>query len=74
MATAVYKSYRKRKRKGKANGKPVFKKEVVMLDDHLFKLNLEKGVVKVSTPNGRTALEFYPAKYHEKFKVMESMI
>ena len=68
MATAVYKSYRKRKRRGKANGKPVFKREVVMLDDHLFKLNLEKGVVKVSTPNGRIALEFYPAKYHEKFK------
>jgi len=68
MATAVYKSYRKRKRKGKANGKPVFKKEVVMLDDHLFKLNLEKGVVKVSTSKGRIQLEFYPAKYHEKFK------
>jgi len=68
MATAVYKSYRKRKRKGKANEKPVFKKEVVMLDDHLFKLDLEKGVVKVSTSKGRMRLEFYPAKYHEKFK------
>jgi len=68
MATAVYKSYRKRKRKGKANGKPVFKKEVVMLDDHLFKPNLEKGVVKVSTSKGRIQLEFHPAKYHEKFK------
>ncbi|USS41035.1 transposase [Thermococcus aggregans] len=68
MATAVYKSYRKRKRKGKANGKPVFKKEVVMLDDHLFKLNLEKGVVKVSTSKGRIQLEFHPAKYHEKFR------
>ncbi len=68
MATAVYKSYRKRKRKGKANGKPVFKKGVIMLDDHLFKLNLEKGVVKFSTPNGRIALEFYPAKYYKKFK------
>jgi len=68
MATAVYKSYRKRKRKGKANGKPVFKKEVIMLDDHLFRLDLEKGVIKLSTPNGRLNLEFYPAKHHEKFK------
>ncbi|MGQ4913322.1 MAG: RNA-guided endonuclease InsQ/TnpB family protein [Candidatus Asgardarchaeia archaeon] len=67
MAAAIYKSYRKRKRKRKANGKPVFKRGVVMLDDYLFKLSLEKGVVKLSTPNGRIALEFYPAKYHEKF-------
>nr|WP_087035860.1 RNA-guided endonuclease TnpB family protein [Thermococcus litoralis] len=67
MATMIYKSYRKRKKKGKANGKPVFKKEVIMLDDHLFKLNLEAGVVKLSTPSGRIELEFYPAKYHEKF-------
>ncbi|NJE05194.1 transposase [Thermococcus sp. M36] len=68
MATAIYKSYRKRKRKGKANGRPVFKKEVIMLDDHLFKLDLEKRIIKLSTPNGRVVLEFYPAKYHEKFR------
>ena len=68
MATAVYKSFRKRKRRGKASGKPVFKKDVIMLDDHLFKPDLEKGVIKLSTPKGRIALEFYPAKYHEKFK------
>ena len=70
MATTVYKSYRKRKRKSKANGKPVFKKEVIMLDDYLFKLNLEKGIIKFSTLSGRIALESYPAKYHEKFKVV----
>ena len=68
MATAIYKSYRKRKRKGKANGKPIFKKEVIMLDDHLFKLDFEKGIIKLSTSNGRIPLEFYPAKYHERFK------
>ncbi len=68
MATAIYKSYRKRRRKGKAKGKPVFKKEVIMLDDHLFKLNLKNRVVKLSTPSGRIQLEFYPAKYHERFK------
>ena len=68
MATSIYKSYRKRRRRGKAKGKPVFKKDVIMLDDHLFKLYLERGTVKLSTPKGRVALEFYPAKYHEKFR------
>ena len=68
MATAIFKSFRKRKRKGKAKGKPVFRKEVIMLDDHLFKLDLEAGIVELSTPNGRLRLEFYSAKYHGKFK------
>ncbi|AIU69060.1 transposase [Thermococcus eurythermalis] len=68
MATAIFKSFRKRKKKGKARGRPVFKKEVIMLDDHLFKLDLENKTVKLSTPSGRVQLEFYPAKYHEKFK------
>ena len=68
MASSIYKNYRKRKRRGKANGKPVFKKDTIMLDDHLFKLNLEKGIVKVSTPKGRIQLGFYPAEYHEKFR------
>ena len=68
MATAIYKSYRKRKRKGKANGQPVFKKEVIMLDDHLFKFDLEKGRIKLSAPEGRITLEFYPSKHHEKFR------
>ena len=68
MATSIYKSYRKRKRKEKANGEPVFKKEAIMLDDHLFKLDLEKVIIKLSTLKGRTSFEFYPAKYHEKFR------
>ncbi|AHF79639.1 IS element ISTsi1 orfB trasposase [Thermococcus paralvinellae] len=68
MATSIFKSYRKKRRKGKAKGKPVFKKDVIMLDDHLFKLDLENGIIRLSTPNGRISLEFYPAKYHEKFK------
>ncbi|MCD6157764.1 MAG: transposase, partial [Euryarchaeota archaeon] len=68
MATSIYKSYRKRRRRGKAKRKPVFKKEVIMIDDHLFKLYLERRIVKLSTQDGRIALEFYPAKCHEKFK------
>ena len=43
MAVSIYKNYRKRKRRGKANGRPVFKKDVIMLDDHLFKLYLERA-------------------------------
>ena len=70
MATAIFKSFRKRRKKGKAKDRPVFKKEVIMLDDYLFKLNLEKGIIKFSTLSGRIALESYPAKYHEKFKVV----
>ncbi|MHA1332476.1 MAG: RNA-guided endonuclease InsQ/TnpB family protein [Candidatus Odinarchaeia archaeon] len=68
MAISIFKSFRKRKKKGKAKGKPVFKKGVVMLDDHLFKLDLEKGIVKLSTLKGRVQLEFCPARYHERFK------
>ena len=68
MATLIYKSYRKRKRRGKANGKPVFKKDIIMLDDHLFKLDLEKGIIRLSTSKGRVTLEFYPAEYHGKFR------
>ena len=68
MATAIFKSFRKRKKKGKAKGKPVFKKEAIMLDDHLFKLDLEKGIIKLSTPGGRITLKFYPTKHHEKFR------
>ncbi|ANF23410.1 RNA-guided endonuclease InsQ/TnpB family protein [Thermococcus piezophilus] len=68
MAIAIFKSYRKRRRKGKAKGKPVFKKDVIMLDDHLFKLDLETKTVKLSTPQRRLSLKFYPAKYHERFK------
>ena len=68
MATAIFKSFRKRRKKGKARGRPIFKREVIMLDDHLFKLDLEKGTVKLSAPSGRVQLEFYPARYHEKFK------
>lgn len=68
MATSIFKSYRKRKRRGEARGRPVFKKDVIMLDDHLFKLDLEKGIIGLSTPNGGLQLEFYPAKYHDKFQ------
>jgi len=68
MATAIYKSYRKRLSRGKAKGKPIFRKDVIMLDDHLFKIDIDAGIIKLSTPIGRIKLEYFPSKYHEKFK------
>ena len=42
MTCSIYKSFRKLKRRRKVKtDKPVFKKDVIMLDDHLFKLDLE---------------------------------
>jgi len=69
MACSIYKSFRKLKRRGKAKGdKPVFKRDVVMLDDHLFSLNLDDWIVSISTPNGRVKLKLLHGKYHERFK------
>ena len=60
IACSIYKSFRKLKRKGKAESdKPMFNKGVIMLDDHLFKLDLENWVVRVSTPNGRIGFKVF---------------
>ncbi len=69
MACSIYKSFRKLRRRGKAKSdKPEFKKEVIMLDDHLFKLDLEDWTVRFSTPNGRVELKVLHGEYHEKFR------
>jgi len=69
MACSIYKSFRKLKRKGKVkNDKPLFRKDVIMLDDHLFKLNLNEWIVNISAPCGRVKLKLLHGKYHEKFK------
>jgi len=70
MACSIYKSFRKLKRKGRAKGgKPIFKRDVVMLDDHLFSINFEDWTVSIATPNGRVKLKLPHGEYHEKFKV-----
>jgi len=67
MACSIYKSFRKLKRKGKAKSdKPMFKKDVIMLDDHLFKLDLENWVVRISTPNGRIEFKVLHGEYHDE--------
>ena len=69
IACSIYKSFRKLKRKGKAESdKPMFNKGVIMLDDHLFKLDLGNWVVRVSTPNGRIGFKVLHGEYHEKFR------
>jgi putative transposase len=71
MACSIYGSFRKLKRKGKAKAeKPTFKKQVIMLDDHLFSLNLEGWEASIATGEGRTTLKLLHGTYHEKFKGM----
>ena len=71
MACSIYKSFRKLKRRGLAKAeKPVFKKQVIMLDDHLFTLNLESWEVSIAVENGRVKLKLLHGTYHEKFKEM----
>ncbi len=73
MACFIYKSFRKLKRKGKAKSdKPSFKKDVLMLDDHLFTLNLENWKASMATENGRVEVGLHHGTYHEKFKCMKA--
>jgi len=69
MACSIYKSFRKLKRKGKTKSeKPLLRKDVIMLDDHLFKLDLEKWKVRISVPDGKLEFKLLHGEYHERFK------
>ncbi len=69
IACSIYKSFRKLKKKGKVKtGKPLLKKDVIMLDDHLFKLDLEDWTVRISTSNGRLEFKLLYGKHPEKFR------
>jgi putative transposase len=72
MACHIYKSFRKLKRKGLAKAeKPVFKKKVIMLDDHLFSLDFEGWETSIAVEGGRVKLKLLHGTYHEKFKEMK---
>jgi putative transposase len=72
MACSIYKSFRKLKRRGLARAeKPSFKKQVIMLDDHLFSLDFENWKASIATENGRIELKLFHGTYHEKFKGMK---
>jgi len=72
MACSIYKSFRKLRKRGLAKAeKPVFKKQVIMLDDHLFSLDLEGWEASIAVENGRVKLKLLHGTYHEKFKEMK---
>jgi putative transposase len=72
MACSIYKSFRKLKRRGLAKAeKPLFKKQVIMLDDHLFSLDLKDWETSIAVENGRAKLKLLHGTYHEKFKEMK---
>jgi len=72
MACSVYKSFRKLKRRGLVKTeKPTFKRQVVMLDDHLFSLDPESWEASIATEKGRVGLKLLHGTYHEKFRGMK---
>jgi putative transposase len=72
MACSIYRSFRKLKRKGKARAeRPTFKKQVIMLDDHLLSLDLEGWEASIATGEGRITLKLLHGTYHEKFREMK---
>ncbi len=72
MACLIYKSFRKLKRRGRAKAdKPCFRGNVIMLDDHLFSINLSSWEASIATENGRVELKLCHGTYHEKFKEMK---
>jgi putative transposase len=71
MACSIYKSFRKLRKRGLAKAeKPFFKKQVIMLDDHLFSLDLEGWEASIAVENGRVKLKLLHGTYHERFKEM----
>ncbi len=71
MACAVYRSFRKlRRRKEAGVDKPIFKKDVIMLDDHVFSIDLETWEASIATENGRIKFKLLHGTYHEKFREM----
>ena len=72
MACSIYKSFRKLRKRGLVKAeKPLFKKRVIMLDDHLFNIDLESWEASIAVENGRAKLKLLHGTYHEKFKEMK---
>jgi len=69
MACSIYKSFRKLRRRGKARSeKPLFRRDAIMLDDHLFRVDLENWTLSLATLRGRVELGLLHSEYHEKFR------
>jgi len=68
MACSIYKSFRKLKRRGSARAeKPFFKKQVVMLDDHLFSVDLENWEASIATESGRINLKLLTPRARQAY-------
>ena len=73
MACSIYKSFRKLRRRGLTRvEKPTFRRQAIMLDDHLFSIDLEHWRVSIATEQGRVELKLLHGTYHEKFKGMKA--
>ena len=71
MACSIYKAFRKLRRRGRVKAdKPSFNKDTIMLDDHLFSLDLDSWTVSIATPQGRVRFRLLHGQYHEKFKAI----
>jgi len=71
MACSIYKAFRKLRRRGRVKAeKPSFNRDTIMLDDHLFSLDLDSWTVSIATPQGRVRFRLLHGQYHEKFKAM----
>jgi len=71
MACSIYRSFRKLKRRRLAKAeKPFFKRQVVMLDDHLFRVDFENWETSIATESGRIKLKLLHGTYHEKLEDM----
>ncbi len=72
MACSIYRAFRKLKRRGRAkDGKPAFRKSTIMLDDHLFSLDLRSWIATIATPQGRVKFRLLHGQCHEKFETMK---
>ena len=64
----IFKSWRKKRRRGIATKNPHFKKNAILLDANLFLFKWDGFQIRISTPEGRKRFVFTPTKHLLKFK------
>jgi len=60
-------SYRRLRGRAKA-GRPRLRKDAVLLDAQLFRLDMDRWILSLATPGGRVKLRVYHSDYHGKFR------
>jgi hypothetical protein len=50
--------------------RPVFRGQSILLDDHLFNVDLKRWEASIATESGRIKLKLLHGVYHEKFRRM----